>query len=252
MNKIKLLKNRLNEIAVNIKNHPDGLGLLGLGSAGKDLDRMDEYSDLDFFAIVKAGCKQHFIDNLTWLSNLHTIAWCFQNTADGYKLLFVDGVFCEFAVFEPQELAEIPYSEGSFIWKDPSIAEHLSKPVLAIPAVSHDETFLLGELLTNLYVGLCRYQRGEKCSAMRFIQVYAVDRLINLLDLHQPQSDNIDKDEFCIDRRVEQRHPNYQYLLRQCTQGAEKSTNAAKAMLAFIKQHYTIDKTLEDEIRALI
>jgi len=252
MDKVKLLKQRLNDIAVSLKNSPDGLGLLGLGSAGKDLERMDEYSDLDFFAIVRKGSKQRFIDNLDWLSSVYDIAWCFKNTADGYKLFFVDGLFCEFAVFEPQELATISYSEGRFIWRDKCLAESLCKAALATPNVSDDETFLLGELLTNLYVGLCRYRRGEKCSAMRFIQVYAVDRLISLLDLHQQQSHNIDKDDFCLDRRIEQRHPNYQQLLFKCTQGVENSRASAEAMLQFIKQRYTIDKKIEHEIRALI
>jgi len=252
MDKVKLLKQRLNDIAVSLKNSPDGLGLLGLGSAGKAFERMDEYSDLDFFAIVRTGCKQQFIENLDWLDNIHDITWRFKNTNDGYKLLFSDFIFCEFAVFEPQELATISYSEGRFIWRDKCLAESLCKAVLAIPNVSEDETFLLGELLTNLYVGLCRYRRGEKCSAMRFIQIYAVNRLISLLDLHQQQNTNIDKDDFCLDRRVEQRHPNHQQLLLQCSQGAEKSLESAKVMLEFVKKHYSIDKTLEQAISSLI
>ncbi|KGJ98097.1 hypothetical protein [Thalassotalea sp. ND16A] len=49
---------------------------------------MDEYSDLNFFAIVAKGHKQEFIDNLDWLTHIHDIAWCFKNTNDGYKLLW--------------------------------------------------------------------------------------------------------------------------------------------------------------------
>jgi len=252
MDKIKLLKQRLNEIALSLKSNPNGLGLLGLGSAGKEINRMDEYSDLDFFVIVKEGYKQQFIDNLDWLANIHDITWCFKNTEDGYKLLFSDLIFCEFAIFEPQELVTIPYSEGKFIWKDECLAEHLCKSALVKPQISNNETFLLGELLSNLYVGLCRYQRGEKCSALRFIQVYAVDRLISLLDLHQRQVSKIDQDEFCLNRRVEQRHPNYQQLLLQCMQGSEKSLESAKVMLKFVKQHYNIDKKLEQVIRSLV
>ena len=40
----------------------------------------------------------------------------------------------------------------------------------------------LGEALTNLYVGMAREKRGEKLSAMRFIQGYAVDRLLELAE----------------------------------------------------------------------
>ncbi len=251
MNKVMLLQYRLKEIGQSLKYHHDGLGLLGLGSAGKALDRMDEYSDLDFFAIVRDGHKQRFIENLDWLSNIQDIAWCFKNSADGYKLLFVDGVFCEFAVFEADELVDIPYSEGRFIWRDECISAQACRPMRATPENSQDQSFLIGELLTNLYVGLCRYRRGEKCSAMRFIQVYAVDRMITLLDMQQSAHGSSDKDEFCLDRRVEQRHPKYQQLLMQCTQGSEKCSESALVMLDYVIQQYRIDNSLVDEIKLL-
>ena len=104
MSRVTLLQQRLQQIAANLEQNPNGLALMGLGSTGAESSRMDQWSDLDFFAIVAPGYKQQFIDDLSWLSQLHPIAWCFKNTEDGYKLLFEDGIFCEFAVFEPQEL----------------------------------------------------------------------------------------------------------------------------------------------------
>jgi hypothetical protein len=62
--------------------------LLALGSAGLERQRLDRYSDLDFFVIVAQGYKVHYIESLDWL-------------ADGHKALMTDGIFCEFAVFEP-------------------------------------------------------------------------------------------------------------------------------------------------------
>jgi hypothetical protein len=262
MNKVFLLKQRLQAIADSIETHPQGLGLLGLGSAGKEIQRMDEYSDLDFFIIVETGYKQQFIENLDWLSNIQPIAWCFKNTDDGYKLLFNDGVFCEFGVFDPDELAHIAYSEGEFIWKQDHLDENFKTPVLSPPEAIHDETFLLGELLTNLYVGLCRLKRGERCSAMRFIQVYALDRLISLLDLKASYLEPVDdksfeadaslKDAFCPDRRVEQRHARYQQLLSDCSQGIDKSILSARTMLEFVKTHYSVNAAIEKEIRTLL
>jgi hypothetical protein len=41
--------------------------------------------------------------------------------------------------------------------------------------------WLLGEALTNLYVGLGRFRRGEKLSAARFVQQYALDRVLELV-----------------------------------------------------------------------
>ncbi|MBE1299306.1 MAG: hypothetical protein GJ680_05295 [Alteromonadaceae bacterium] len=252
MDKVFKLKQRLQQIADSLKTNPNGLGLLGLGSAGKEIERMDEYSDLDFFAIVAEGYKQAFIDDLSWLSDLHDIAWCFKNTVDGYKLLFSDGVFCEFAVFEPNELAHIEYSEGQFVWRDASVNETLKVPLKQSNSFNTDEAYLLGELLSNLYVGLCRMKRGELISATRFIQVYALDRLINLLDLRFPGAQSHLTDKFCLDRRVEQRHPQLQPLLLECSQGAAGNIESARAMLTYVCEHYCVNADLEAEIKALL
>ncbi len=50
--------------------------------------------------------------------------------------------------------------------------------------------WLLGEALTNLYVGLQRELRGERLSAMRFIQGYALDRLVALAGRLAAPADN--------------------------------------------------------------
>ncbi len=110
-----ILLNRLDEIGQSLAQSGHALALLGLGSVGDELHRLDEYSDLDFFAIVEPGYKRRYIENLDWLSTLCPIAYHFQNTHDGHKLLFADGIFCEFAVFEPQELQSIPFAAGRIV-----------------------------------------------------------------------------------------------------------------------------------------
>ena len=203
-----------------------------------------------FFAIVDKGWKQYFIENLSWLSSIHPVAWCFLNTADGYKLLFEDGVFCEFAVFELTELERTAYSEGRFIWRDESVSELLAVPKRQAENVQSEE-FLLGELLTNLYVGLCRDKRGEHCSAMRFIQVYAVDRLIMLFDLHSKRSGS-SVDKFCPDRRVEHRHPDIKSLFPTLMQGVQHNVSSARAMFELVKGRFCVPKPLESEITDLL
>jgi hypothetical protein len=106
------LLTRLDEIGRSLERSKGALALIGLGSVGLELDRIDEYSDLDFFIIVEAGYKQAYIDSLRWLSDVHAIAYSFLNTVDGYKLLFSDGIFCELAIFELDELKGIPFAPG--------------------------------------------------------------------------------------------------------------------------------------------
>ena len=55
MNKTELLLQRLDEIGQFLKDSNQALALLALGSCGTERERLDQYSDLDFFVIVKDG-----------------------------------------------------------------------------------------------------------------------------------------------------------------------------------------------------
>ena len=105
----ELLEKRLQQIARELAARDGTLALLGLGSVGKDTDRLDEFSDLDFFVIVNAGYKQRYIKDLGWLTAIRPLAYSFLNTPDGHKAFYDDGVFCEFAVFEAAELPGIAF-----------------------------------------------------------------------------------------------------------------------------------------------
>lgn len=52
-----LLLDRLDAIGRALVARPGALGLLGLGSVGRETDRLDAHSDLNFFVIVRAGAK---------------------------------------------------------------------------------------------------------------------------------------------------------------------------------------------------
>ncbi|WP_237737982.1 hypothetical protein [Exiguobacterium antarcticum] len=87
------LLNRLDQIGRQLEQTQDAWLLLGLGSVGQELERLDAYSDLDFFVITKPGQKQRFLDRLDWLESVHPLSFIFQNTVDGFKSLFADGIF---------------------------------------------------------------------------------------------------------------------------------------------------------------
>jgi hypothetical protein len=241
----KLLE-RLDVIGESLKNTGKALALLGLGSVGAERDRLDAYSDLDFFAIVKPGQKAVFIQNLDWLSSIHAVIYAFQNTVDGYKLLYEDGIFCEFAVFEPDELAHIPFAAGRIVWHDP-----VFDPALVVPAVKTHQPppveWHVGEALTNLYVGLGRYHRGEKLSAARFVQEYAVDRVIALSALIETEQP-VYRDPFGGERRYEQRFPGIAALLPDFMPGYDRTLEAARAILAFLDQHFDINPAMKQAI----
>ena len=244
---------RLDEIAQSLAESQDGLGLLALGSVGDERERLDDFSDLDFFAVVAPGSKTRFLDDLSWLSRIAPVAYAFQNTADGYKLLYADGIFCEFAVFEPEELVSAVYVGGLWVWRrDGFVGEENGggKRPLSPKPNPPDPQYLVGEALTNLYVGLARYHRGEKLSAMRFIQSYAVDRVIELANLLDEQLPGL-QDPFALERRVEQRQPALAVILPTFTPGYDQSPSAAKAILHFLDNNFSINQMMKLEILKL-
>lgn len=218
--KTDALLTRLDEIAQSLVESQGGLGLLALGSVGDERERLDDYSDLDFFAVVEPGSKARFLDDLNWLSRISPVAYAFQNTADGYKLLYADGIFREFAVFEPEELVSAAYTGGLWVWRrdgsDVKEGGEGKRPLS--PTNPPDPQYLIGEALTNLYIGLGRYHRGEKLSAMRFIQSYAVDRVIEQASVREDQQPG-----FALERRVEQRLPALAGLLPTFPQAMSKA-----------------------------
>jgi lincosamide nucleotidyltransferase len=243
------LLQRLDVIGLSLSESGTALALLGLGSVGVEMERLDEYSDLDFFVIVKPGCKPGYLASLAWLASVHPLAYAFLNTADGYKALFADGIFCEFAIFEPSELASIPFTRGRIIWKDDTFDESLCVPQPTRQS-EHTREWLLGEALTNLYVGLGRVQRGEILSGTRLIQSYAVDHLLELtkfLESAQAQPE----DPFAHERRFELRYPQTARHLPAFVQGYERNAESALAILEFLEAHFEVNPAMSAAIRQL-
>lgn len=246
-----ILLQRIDDIGRALAARPSALALIGLGSVGRELDRLDDYSDLDFFVIVEGPDKQSYIDDLSWLAEAHQLAYVFRNSADGHKFLYADGVYGEMAIFTPDELATAAYAPGRIVWRREGVPEAWAAPPQwppsrREPAVEH----LLGEALTNLYVGLGRFRRGEKLSAMRFIQGYAVDRVIDLAHLMAATTD-AGADAFDGPRRFEQRFPALAAELPALLPGYEHTPQSAGAILALLGRHFDLDPAMVAAIQKL-
>ncbi|MEW9702805.1 hypothetical protein [Paenibacillus sp. SI8] len=252
MRREERLLQRLDEIGKILEMKGGAFMLLGLGSVGKEIERLDAYSDLDFFIIAKPGHKMRFIDQLDWLEAAYPLAYSFKNCDIGYKVMFHDGIYGEFAIFEEQELAHAAYSEGRIVWKDPSYENvGIVKSAVSssrIKVVSLDHVF--NEALTNLYVGLGRYARGEKLSAVRFVEQYAIDSILSALHVSEQEVDYY-PDPFGNDRRLEKRYPGFANRIGQMMQGYDKIPESALHILDFIEEIYPVNAKLSDEIRML-
>ena len=243
---------RLDALASSLQTEPDAMGLLALGSVGLDTARLDEHSDLDFFVVVAPGAKERYLEGTGWLERVHPVAFSFANTPDGRKVLFADGVFAEYAVFEPDGLRRVPYAPGRVVWKREDVPDGLFVPALRPAPPLPDLDWLVGEALTNLLVGLHREARGERLVATRFIQGYAVDRVLDLAPrLLSPAPRAGQADPFAPERRFESRFPPVAAALPGMLQGHANNVASARCILAWLEQHVSVPAPLAHEIRLM-
>ncbi|MEO7754334.1 MAG: hypothetical protein ABIS35_13060 [Terracoccus sp.] len=227
----------------------DAIALLGLGSVGRDLHRLDEHSDADFFVVVDEGAETAYLGDIDWLEATAPVAWSFVNSPHGRKALFEDGLFAEYAVFTLTELAGASYPPARAIWCRGDAPVGLEEPAVPLPvAPSLEEQ--VGEAVTNLYVGLHRDLRGERLTATRFIQGYAVDRVVTVLGL-LGLGDGGQQDPFVVERGVERRFPASVLPLGDLVLGYEGNGRAALALLDVLERHVAVHPAMASAVREL-
>jgi len=240
---------RLDDLGAVLARRGDVIALIGLGSVGVDLDRLDDHSDLDFFVIVEDGARQRYLDSIDWLEELSPVAFSFPNTLDGRKVLFADGLYAEYAVFTLDGIAACASPAGRIVWQRPDAPAGLEAPRL-VPGSSPYETvqWQANEALTNLYIGLHRDARGETLSATRLIQTHAVDRVLTIAGLHAGGTGQ--QDLFAVERGAE-RHFGAGVPLAAMVPGYDHNREAALAILAWLEAHTGVDPALATAIREL-
>ncbi len=253
MMKEKRLFQRLDDLAATLAKEKHTLALMALGSVGVEKERADAFSDLDFFVIVEDAYKQNYIDDLTWLNSTHPLVYQFKNTKDGFKVLFEDGIYGEFAVFGESDMPSVTQPHGRIIWKkDTYQYDDLTKMKGNIPQIKSDDLdFAINEALTNLYVGLLRILRGERLSGYIYIESYALNRILSIVH-HFEKEAPILEDVFGVERRFEKHYPEFSKKLPKMLSGYQNIGLSAKMMLNYLDSIYPINERMKLEIEQLI
>ena len=240
---------RLDRIGAQLRDSGHALALIGLGSAGLERERLDAWSDLDFFVIAEPGWKRRYLDDLDWLAAAQPLVWQHHSSGDGGKALMDDGVFCDFSVYEPGELEAVSFAPGRLVWRRDGVDAALARPHHAPPPPTTDEAWIVGEALAALHVGLQRWRRGEKLAAARLVQGQALDRLIELDAL---RTHPVAGDPFDATRRLEARHPQLADELPRLAPGYAHTPAAALALLeALAARGAVLNEAMVRRIRAL-
>jgi hypothetical protein len=244
------LLQRLDELGAVLARRGDALALIGLGSVGVDLDRLDDHSDMDFFVVVEDGAKQAYLDEIDWLEQLAAVEFSFPNSVDGRKVLFADRLFAEYAVFTLDELRAGAFPPGRLVWARADAPAGLERSGRVPGPSPYDyPEYQVNEAVTNLYVGLHREARGERLAATRLIQYHAVDRLLTFLELTIPGA--VRQDPFVVERGVERRFRPEVLPLSKIVLGYDRNREAALAILDWLEARVDVHPTLATEIRRL-
>jgi lincosamide nucleotidyltransferase B/F len=245
---------RIDAIGHHLSMIDGALALVALGSIGDERFRLDKYSDLDFFVVVEEDLKETLIDDLSWLSYIHPLVYAFKNTKDGHKFLFADHIYGEFAVFSRAEIDHVTQARGRMIWKHPDYHnDNLESQKGHIPKLKRDSVeHAANEALTNIYVGLLRYHRGEKLSAQKLIEVHALNQVVSILHLTDDSEVDVASDLFALDRRVEERYPAFAKRLPAMLSGYARLGSSAKALLDYLQMIYPINTYMKIACERLI
>lgn len=243
------LHRRLEEISQSARKTGKVRALLGFGSVA-ELERMDVYSDLDFIVVAKKGCKWELIEDLAWLTSVAPVGYFYLFTQDGYRLFFKDGIFCDFGILEEEEVKQMSHGGGRVIWSEEDFDPDICRPTYQGNFGKIDINRAVGEGLTNLYVGLCRFARGEKLAAARCIQNEALAQVLACAHLIEEEN-SCYRDVFQNERRFEKRFPRLARSLPQMIQGYEKSPESALAILEFMESFYVVNPYMKELIENL-
>jgi hypothetical protein len=195
------------QLRTNLVGDARVIGLIFLGSSAGKTRQADEWSDHDFFVIVKSGEQEAFRAQLDWLPDAAQIVFAFRETAHGLKVLYRNGHLIEFAIFDAEELFLAKVNDYAVVIDRDKVAESLAKIARESVAEARDDDYYVGMCLGNLWVGLGRYLRGERLSGHQFVKTHAVARLLTLLARHVKAAHELALDNLDEWRRFERAYP---------------------------------------------
>ncbi|MFM6939329.1 MAG: hypothetical protein ACKOUD_01740 [Rhodoluna sp.] len=192
----------------SLETQPGVIGLVLVGSTAA-LERVDEWSDHDFFVITKDGSAEALRQDLTWLPNYAEIAMSPRETDHGLKVVYQNSKVLEFAVFDDKELELASVNSYAVALDKTNITERM----LAIQGRSAPKPFMQQRefelFLALLLIGVGRARRGETLMAGQFVRSYCLSHVLGFIRAWQsPLAGTESKeDNLSRHRRFELQYP---------------------------------------------
>ena len=230
----------------SVAKRPEVIGLIFVGSAAAT-ERVDQYSDQDFFLVVHPGAGETFRQNLDWLPNHQNIAFSPRETAHGLKVVYQNGDVLEFAVFEDSELELSSVNDYSVVLDQQDISERMAKIAKrSIPApTKRSQEFEL--FLSLILIGVGRAKRGEVLAAEQHIKSYALTHTLKLI--RATGSSNTKADSLNSFRRFEFDYPQLASELQSLL--LLETENAAKRLCEVVLRELTATESEREQYKVV-
>ncbi len=185
--------------------HPKIIGLVLVGSTA-ETERVDEWSDHDFFVITKSGEQEPLRRELSWLPKSESIAFWFRETEHGLKVVYNSGEVLEFAIFDCDELRGCMVNHHRLAYGNEEVVQALSTAKDRLPdVVIGDDLADFRHFLSVLVIQVGRARRGELITAGQGIRGTATTALLKVLTRRLPHDQQLDRLD--VSRRFEFAHP---------------------------------------------
>ncbi len=209
------------------------LGLVLLGS-GAEPERIDQWSDHDFFLVVSSD-PETWRRDVSWLPDADRIAVRAKEGVHGQKIVYEDGHVLEFAVATPGEMAGWAVTAYRVVLDHGGVDALLADLAASTSPEPADPSREFQLFLSILYIGVGRDRRGEVLAAGTFVRGYAVEHLLAAWRALLPPQVGANEDTLDAHRRFEQAYPSASAELAAAL--AQRPEPAARDLLRIAEQH---------------
>jgi hypothetical protein len=213
--------------------NPKIIGLVLVGSTA-ETERVDQWSDHDFFVLTEAGDQEALRQDLSWLPNAKSIAFWFRETEHGLKVVYDTGDVLEFAIFDCNELSGCMVNHHRLAYGHEDVKKALDIAKNRLPeVVVGDDLADFHHFLSVLVIQVGRARRGEILTAGQGIRGTAATALLKVFTRRLPSDTRLDKLD--VSRRFEFAHPKIGKLIAEALEQDPES--AARELLEISIEH---------------
>lgn len=212
-----------------------GLVLLGSASA---TDRIDEWSDHDFWVVTRPGRAAEMRNDDSWLPDRERVVVSASDTEHGRIAIYDDGHLLEYAVFEPDEITLAQANDYRVIHDEIDLAETMAEMTSRRRiAIAPDR--LCARFLSQTTIGVTRWARGERLSANHLVRGWAARTLVEILTGSLAPADREPLDGLDPNRRFELAAP---HVAGQIDRALESPLlDCAETLIHIAAEHTAVD-----------